>query len=102
MSVIDYGDGIFRDTNIVDEANVYIGENGQGCSTVWFKSVPDARMAYENNDYREPDGSDAGLCEQCACHYSASDPKQKGKPFHACTDWKDYWTENLTAPPTAV
>ena len=89
---------ICRDTNVSDEANVYFG-NGQGCGTVWFKSVPDVRIAYKNNDDNEPDGHQAKLCEQCACHYSIADPQQKGKPFHACTDWKEHWTENLTKPP---
>ena len=44
MAIIEYGDGIFRDTNVIGE-NVYLAEpgRGQGCDTIWFQTVAQAR-----------------------------------------------------------
>ena len=87
MAIIDYG-GIYRDTNIVDNENVY-ASNGQGCSTVWFKSAEQARKIIGLYG-GIPDGHGAKMCHLCKCHYSINDPKYKKAPYEqACREWKD-------------
>lgn len=87
MSVIDYDGGIARDTNVLDE-NVYF-DNGQGCGTIWFKNVEDARKFIAKHG--RISGQDSGLCKNCQCHYS-----------HGTKEWKKYkpwichqWAEEL-------
>jgi hypothetical protein len=93
MTIIYYeGDSIFRDTNICDDHNVYLS-NGQGCGTIWFKTVGQARGALEKDGIK--DGRDLFDCSKCACHYSASDKKQKNYPFHACTEAKEEYAKKF-------
>lgn len=66
MSIIDYDGDIARDTNVLGE-NVYY-DNGQGCGTIWFKTVGDARKFIAK--YGRISGQDSGLCKKCQCHYS--------------------------------
>ena len=66
MAIIDYADGISRDTNVLGE-NVYY-DNGQGCGTIWFKNVKQARKFIAKHG--RIDGRDSGLCKKCQCHYS--------------------------------
>ena len=86
---------IYCDTNIVEKSNVYaIKENycGQGCSTVWFNSVPECR-AYLRVNGKVASGIDAGLCEKCRCHYSILDPRYGQFEDFACKSYKEAITE---------
>lgn len=89
MAIIDYGDGIFRDTNVIGE-NVYLAEpgRGQGCDTIWFETVARARKFARRYGYI--DGHAAGMCHQCKCHYSFNTKDWRNAPFdYACKDWKE-------------
>ncbi|GAI18589.1 unnamed protein product, partial [marine sediment metagenome] len=80
-NIRDYGSyegvPVFRDSNVVDNEQVYIG-NGQGCSTFCFKSVPEAKKFIDR--YRDKIevtdiASVTGLipleiCQTCRGHYS--------------------------------
>lgn len=83
MSIIDYDGGISRDTNVLGE-NVYY-DDGQGCGTIWFKSVEEARKFIAKHG--RISGQDSGLCKNCQHHYSHG---TKGwntyKPW-ACHRW---------------
>lgn len=85
MAIIDYDDDVHRDTNVL-EPNVYTGA-GQGCGTVWFDSVLQARRIITKLG-RIPTGQDSGLCEQCSCHYSFGSPEHKKYPEYACREYK--------------
>ena len=85
MTIHDYEGGIHKDTHILGD-NVYAG-NGQGCRTVWYPSVAQARKIIRHLGY-VPDGTMAGLCQRCACHYSVTDPQYSQYPGFACDAWK--------------
>lgn len=78
MSIINYGDHISRDTNILGDSVYY--DNGQGCGTIWFKNVKQARKFIAK--YGRIGGQDSGLCKKCECHYS--------KGTHGWTIYKPY------------
>ena len=84
---------VTRDTNVCG-ANFYLSL-GQGCDTVWFHTATDARRAFKTNGDRIPDGHQAGLCDQCGCHYSRS-----ALPCHVCSAWKQAWTDDPEHVPT--
>ena len=84
MAIIEYKDDIFRDTNVL-KPNVYF-DLGQGCGTIWFNSVSEARKFIEKHG--RISGRDSGLCEQCGCHYSVGSKEHKQYPEFACRDWK--------------
>lgn len=90
---IDYYDnnikkafGFFDNNGNPDPYNVYVTD-GQGCSTVWFKSVNAARKAVQSEEGIKH-GYDLFDCNKCACHYSVSDKRFKIYPMHACSDAK--------------
>lgn len=86
---------IFRDLDIVDGEQVYIG-NGQGCGTFWFSSVPEAKGFIDR--YRDKMvvtdlGSVTGLipseiCEGCKGHYSYSSKEWQKATENNCRDHK--------------
>ncbi len=86
MAIIDYSDNICRDTN-VSKDQVYV-DNGQGCSTVWYKSVPACRALLKNLG-RSPDGRDIELCLVCGCSYSITEKGYDMYPQHVCKKYKD-------------
>ena len=86
MAIIDYGGGVSRDTAILGD-NVY-ADNGQGCRTVWYPSVEQARRVITALGFT-PNGRDSGLCEQCSCHYSYGTPEWGKYPEFACCEWKE-------------
>jgi len=94
MSIRDYEGDIHRDFNVLPP-NVYIGE-GQGCSTIWYYTVPQARKARKNRHI--PSGYDAKLCRACACACSVSDPCHKYLREFICGEYKNYWTLHQRAP----
>jgi len=98
MTITTYKDEIYRDWNVEGPYNVYLSY-GQGCGTVWYKSVPDARKAHEANDHKEPDGASIGLCHLCAYSYSNTNPLHEHLPPNLCGQWKRYWAEELSQPP---
>lgn len=86
MAIIEYDNGICRDTNVLGN-NVYM-DNGQGCGTVWYSSVKQAAIVFEIYE-GAPSGHDANLCHMCKCHYSINDPKYKKALYeNACQQWK--------------
>jgi hypothetical protein len=89
MAVKTYSDGISRDTRVYGD-NVYFSD-GQGCDTIWFTTVPDARKFLERIGYRYRfGGHESGLCGCCQRHFSYSDKENwdKTKP-HMCDCWKE-------------
>lgn len=94
--------GLQRAIRLCDPPKVFIG-NGQGCGTVWYYTVADARRAVELNGGVPPHGRQSGLCEGCHCHFSPrTQPKlyRQATPY-ACSDWKDQWTA-LKLPSTQM
>jgi len=89
---------IYCDTNIVEKSNVYaIKENycGQGCSTVWFNSVPECRAFLRING-KVPSGYDIDLCGKCRCHYSINDPLYEKFEDYACKNYKKSITKKAS------
>lgn len=86
MAHIAYGDDIHRDTNVSGD-NVYV-DNGCGCNTVWYKSVPACRALLRHLG-RVPDGHDLGLCELCSCSYSVVQKGNKAYPEFVCKSYKE-------------
>lgn len=85
MTILDYKGDIHRDTNVFGD-NVYT-ENGQGCGTVWFASVKQARQVIGRLG-RAPKGHESGLCPKCSCYYSFGSKQYKQYPEFACREWK--------------
>lgn len=86
---------IFRDFNVVDGEQVYIG-NGQGCGTFWFKNVGEAGRFIDK--YRnEMDVTLLGdvslipgeICRKCKGHYSWGTPEWKKASDYVCRDYKE-------------
>ena len=67
MSIRIYNDDIKRDFAVLGN-NVYL-ENGQGCGTIWYKTVPIARKALKSSS-KIVSGRDLADCNKCRCHYS--------------------------------
>lgn len=99
MAIIEYGNGIFRDTNIIGN-NVYLAApgRGQGCDTIYFKTVAQAEKFIKK--YGLINGHAAGVCDQCKCHYSYRTKEWKNAPFeYACKKWKQKIKTALTGKP---
>ncbi len=89
MAIIEYGDGIFRDTNVIGD-NVYLAKpgRGQGCDTIWFETVRQAREFIKRHGLIN--GHAARVCAQCKCHFGFNTKEWKNAPFEqACKDWKE-------------
>jgi hypothetical protein len=96
----DYGNykgvPIFRDCNVVDGEQVYIG-NGQGCRTFWFSSVPEAKRFIDKLRDRiviTDSGGVTGLihdeiCKACKGHYSWGSPEWEKALRDNCRDYKE-------------
>ena len=91
MAIATYKDDISRDFSIFGNC-VYLG-NGQGCGTIWFKSVPIARKALLRDGIKT--GADLCDCSRCACHYSISDPIQRIFRFHICIPLKKKYAQSF-------
>ena len=87
MSIIIYKDNIYKDTNICDPERVYFSDGGQGCRTIWFKTVKEARKFIKQHG--RITGYDAGLCEKCQGHYSWMTKGWIKYPAYACSQWKE-------------
>lgn len=85
MAIIDYEGDVHRDTAVL-APNVYCG-NGQGCGTVWFDTVEQARAVIKKLG-KTPTGQDAGLCHECSCHYSYGSAEYLRYPEWACREYK--------------
>jgi len=86
---------IFRDFNIVDGEQVYIG-NGQGCGTFWFKNVKDAHRfidKYRNEMDVTPLGAvsliPGEICKRCKSYYSFGTKEWEKAIDYACKDYKE-------------
>ncbi len=87
MSITTYTDDINRDWSIRGN-NVYL-DNGQGCGTLWFETVPQARkFLYSAEICSELNGKDSGLCSVCRCHYSSFGLKYQFLQDFVCRQWK--------------
>jgi hypothetical protein len=60
----------------------YLGNQGQGCRTVWFRSVKAAKKALQNDGIKT--GMDLADCSKCACYYSCFDERQKALESDIC------------------
>ena len=84
---------IARDYSVHGE-QVFIG-NGQGCGTIWFWDVKDARRFidfYEDELKRSRDFRiiPSELCKDCKCHYSYGTPEwKKAKREFNCREYKE-------------
>ena len=92
----DFGDykGVptFKDFNVADGEQVYIG-NGQGCATLWFGTVGEARAFIDKYEKRIKYTNGRGLiprriCKECKGHYSFNTKKWKNAPRDNCSDVK--------------
>lgn len=93
MAIIQYKDGIFKDTNVYGD-NIYLaGNRGQGCGTIWFSSVNQARKALEKDGVIT--GSELYDCKKCACHYSITDERHNKYPEFACHKAKGNYTKKF-------
>jgi len=87
---------IFRDYNVVDGEQVYIG-NGQGCGTCWFRNVREARKFIEHfKDRIKVDelGHVTGLiptsmCLECKNHYSYGTEGWRNASENNCFEFKE-------------
>jgi len=85
---------IFKDYNVVDGEQVYIG-NGQGCGTVWLKDLEEARK-FIDKYRRRIKVADSGcvsmiprkICLSCKNHYSYNTLKWKKTKEFACREYK--------------
>lgn len=86
---------IFRDLNVVDEEQVYIG-NGQGCGTFWFKNEGEARK-FIDQFRKEIEVTDLGcvnlipkeICLKCKGHYSFGTKEWKKAKEWSCKEYKE-------------
>lgn len=85
MSITDYKDNISRDNDVLGD-QVYF-DNGQGCGTIWFKSVPEARKFIAKHG--RIGGYHSGLCVKCQCHYSIRDREHKKFKPWICNEWAE-------------
>jgi len=93
MAIIQYNDNVFKDTNVYGD-NIYLaGNRGQGCGTIWFSSVKQAKKAFEKDGAIT--GSKLYDCEKCACHYSIIDKQQKKYPEFACHETKKNYAKQF-------
>lgn len=83
--IIEYSHGIKRDPD-VHGSNVYYG-TGQGCGTIWLKSVAEAKAFIAKNGYIS--GENSGQCNKCGCHYSYGSKEWGKYPEFACREWKE-------------
>lgn len=81
----DYKGGISRDFNICpDDDGIlrqFYADNGQGCRTVWYPTLKQARNIIKLWNGKAPNGRDSAMCKLCGCH-------GEGFPMHACRTWK--------------
>lgn len=91
MAIIDYNDDICRDTNVIGD-NVYIENPGQGCDTVWYKSVSACRALLKHLG-KVPDGRDIQLCLVCSCNFSITEKGYTMYPEHVCKGYKESITK---------
>lgn len=90
MTIQEFRDGVCKDLNVLGD-NTYI-DNRQGCETIWFKNVPEARQFLDSellNPYNF-DGHDSGLCNCCRCAVSSFNKKEYNKrEDFMCHKWKE-------------
>lgn len=91
MAIRDFKDDISKDTNVFG-ANVYL-TSGQGCSTIWFETVPQARKALKRDGIKT--GKDLVDCTKCNCHYSYGTREYRKYPPHLCGDAKEKYAEQF-------
>ena len=92
MKITYYDNDIKRASGLYDEngnPNPYsvYAESGQGCQTVWFKTVEAARRAVLSKEGLKH-GWDLFDCTKCGCYYSTTQEGFKKYPVHACANVK--------------
>lgn len=88
MAIREYNDDIARDFAVLGD-NVYM-DNGQGCGTIWFKTVPECREFYKRIGWRNTfSGRDSGLCNCCRCSKSYGTPEYNKLEDFMCHKWKE-------------
>jgi len=86
MAIQSFGGEIYKDTNVYG-ASVYAGNGGQGCETVWFRTVARA-CAVVKELGKVPSGRDAGLCSGCQNHFRYGSEAWKRATPYACKAYK--------------
>ena len=76
---------IYRNWDISGD-NVYFTE-GEGCHTIWFSSVPEARRFI--NMKGDINGHDSGFCGVCSNNYAVCSEGYIKYPANACQAWKE-------------
>lgn len=76
-----YKDGITKRCSDILGNNVYL-TNGQGCDTIWFKTVKAAQRAFKKDGVKT--GHDFFDCSKCGCHYSITEKGFRFYPQYAC------------------
>ncbi len=84
MAILDFKYDIHKDTNVYGN-NFYFG-NGQGCGTLWFKTLQQVKDFIAEQG--RISGHDSGFCEKCNHHYSFGTKEYKKYPPLACKEWK--------------
>ncbi len=96
MAIRDYngedGTGIAKDFSVHGN-NTYHDADGQGCGTIWFKSVPVARKALKANGVKN--GSDFVDCTQCRCSHSVSESNYESFPEYLCREAKREYAKSF-------
>jgi len=93
MAIQYFDNGIIKkDTRICDDAKIYL-TTGQGCETIWFKTVTAARKALEHDGIKT--GRDLFDCTKCGCHYSIKNNYFRKYPMHACSKVKEKYAEQF-------
>ena len=82
---------VYKDTAICEE-HAFLS-NGQGCDTIYFKSVPLARKALKKDGVKS--GRDFFDCTKCGCHYSHGSRQHEKYPEHACHDLKCQYAKSF-------
>lgn len=80
----EYQGEIYRDYDVLDPECVYYS-NGEGCGTIWFKTVADARRFKDH--YGRLSGKTSGLCVHCQYHYSYGTMEYRYLPGLLCRKW---------------
>ena len=95
MAIRDYeganGEPISKDFAIYGN-NTYCG-GGQGCGTIYLKSVPIARKALEKDGLKQ--GSDFVDCKQCRCSHSPRESNYESFPEYLCREAKKAYAKSF-------
>lgn len=79
-----YNGDVYRDCDVLGPENVFYSD-GEGCGTIWFKTVGDARKFRDH--YGRLSGRTSGLCVHCQHSYSYGTMEYRYLPPLLCRKW---------------